>query len=332
VGLPTCMEGMMYPIPFATVDDVIEIAKFAETLGYDAVWGDDHMTTQRYVREEYATPPNYWEPLIMYAYIAAETTTLRMGTGILVMPMRRDIVVVAKQLATLDHLSKGRLSVGVGVGAYREEFEALAPNIVAHRGNMLEESIQALQHLFLERVASWNGTYYQFEDVEMYPKPVQNPLPLYVGGNDPNAVRRAATYGSGWLPAALPAHQLKERIEALKQIARQQQRGNIPIDIAPQLITYIGKTHEEALTRFQGSQIYKHLASLKKSTLKGQAEDSFADTNLIGTADEIVEKIHRLEAVGVTHLCGLYFAANSVSQLREQMQVFAEAVLPQVST
>ena len=331
VGLPTCMEGMMYPVPFATVDEVIEIAKLAETLGYDSVWGNDHMTTQRYVRAEYATPPNYWEPLIMYAYIAAETTTLRMGTGILVIPMRQDIVVVAKQIATLDHLSKGRLSLGVGVGAYREEFEALAPHTSAHRGDMLEEGVQALQHLFSERVASWQGTYYHFHDVEMYPKPVQNPVPLYFGGNNPNAVRRAATYGTGWMPAALPPNQFRERLDTLQRIASEKQRDDIEFDIAPQLITYIGKTHEEALTHFHASQIYKHLASLKKSTLKGQTEETFADTNLIGTADEIVEKIKKLETVGVTHLCGLYFAANSISELQEQMQIFAEDVLPRIN-
>jgi len=330
VGLPTCMEGMMYPIPFATVDEVIELARHAEALGYDSVWGNDHMTTQRYVRQEYPTPPNYWEPLILYAYIAAETTRLRLGTGILVMPMRRDIVVVAKQIATLDHISKGRLSLGVGVGAYREEFEALAPKAKTHRGNMLEESIQALQLLFSERLATWNGPYYQFEDVEMYPKPLQNPIPLYVGGNNPNAVRRAAIYGNGWLPAAMPRHQLKAHIDSLQRVATEHGRDGSQIDIAPQFITYIGKTYEQAVARFHQSQIYKHLASLKKSTLKDQANIKFEDTNLIGTAEDLVEKIQKLSEVGVTHLCGTYFTADSILELQDQMQVFAEEVIPKI--
>jgi probable F420-dependent oxidoreductase len=328
VGLPTCMEGMMYPIPFANVDEVVEIAKHAEALGYDSVWGNDHMTTQRYVRAEYPEPPNYWEPLITYAYIAAQTTTLRMGTGILVTPMRRDIVVVAKQIATLDHLSKGRFYLGVGVGAYREEFEALAPGSKTHRGDMVEESIQALRLLFEQRHASWQGEYYHFEDVEMYPKPIQEPIPVYFGGNNPNAARRAALYGQGWLPAGMPASQLRERVDSIHQLAAENGRDGTKIDIAPQLITYIGKTHEAAVERFYQSQIYQHLVSLKKSTLKDQADMKMEDANLIGTPDELIEKIHTLQEAGVTHLCGTYFTADSISELKDQMQIFAEQVVP----
>ncbi|MEP4115096.1 MAG: LLM class flavin-dependent oxidoreductase, partial [Nitratireductor sp.] len=86
VGLPTGMEGMMYPVPFAGVHDLVDMAKRAEALGYDSVWGNDHMTTQQYVREEFSQAPNFWEILSTYAYIAAETTSLRLGTGMLVLP------------------------------------------------------------------------------------------------------------------------------------------------------------------------------------------------------------------------------------------------------
>ena len=146
-GLPTCMEGMMYPVPFASPAQIVELAQHAENLGYHSVWGNDHMTTQRYVRAEYATPPNFWEILITLAYVAAKTTTLGLATGVLVPAMRRDIVVVAKQLATLDQFSGGRLMAGFGIGAYREEFEALQPNWKVVRGELLEESVQALRLL-----------------------------------------------------------------------------------------------------------------------------------------------------------------------------------------
>ena len=96
VGLPTGMEGLTYPIPFSDPETVIRIAQHAEALGYHSVWGNDHMTTQQYVRAEFETPPRFWEPLITYSFVAAATTTLRFGTGIMVMPMRRDIVVTAK--------------------------------------------------------------------------------------------------------------------------------------------------------------------------------------------------------------------------------------------
>jgi len=330
-GLPTCMEGMMYPVPFASAEKIVEIAQHAEKLGYHSVWGNDHMTTQRYVREEFASPPNFWEPLITYAYLAAETTTLRFGTGMLITPMRRDIVVVAKQIATLDHLSGGRFILGFGVGAYREEFEALNPSWQVHRGDLVEESVQALKLLFADRVTSWQGKYFQFEDVEMYPKPLQTPLPFYIGGNNPNAYRRAALYADGWLPAGMPVDQLQTKVSHLKELLDEQGRKWDEMDIAMQLIAYTGPTHEKAVERFRKSQMYKHLVSLGASTLKDQAGTKHEETNLIGTPQEVVEKIQRFKEAGVKHLCGTYFCAETVEELMDQMQIFAEEVFPQLA-
>ncbi len=329
-GLPTCMAGMMYPVPFATPEDLISIAKQAEKLGYHSVWGNDHMTTQRYVRQEFSQPPAFWEPLVTYAYLAAETTTLKFGTGVLVTPMRRDIVVVAKQVATLDHFSRGRVILGLGVGAYREEFEALHPTWQVHRGHLVEESIQALRQLFTHRVASWQGEYVHFTDVEMSPKPLQSPLPIYVGGNHFNACRRAALYGDGWLPAGMPVAQVRENVRHLQALVTEQGRTWEEMDVALQLITYVGKTHEQAIARFHRSQMYNHLVSLGASTLKGQVGSRHEETNLIGTAVEVIEKVQRFQEAGVKHLCGTYFCADTVDELLEQMHLFATDVMPYV--
>ena len=330
VGLPTCMEGMMYPVPFATPEQVVELTVLAEELGYHSVWGNDHMTTQKYVRESYPIPPNFWEPLITYAYCAAKTTRIKFGTGILVLPMRRDIVVTAKQLATLDQFSNGRVLVSFGVGAYREEFEALQPNFSAHRGNMLEEGVQALRVLFEQRNASWQGKYYEYKDVEMYPKPVQDPLPFYFGGNNPNAARRAAMYGQGWMPAGMPTAQIKERVANMHEVAAQYGRDGTQLDVAPQLMCCIGKTAESAVETFKASQMYHHLISLRQSTLKDQADMDLVKGNLIGTVDQVIEKVKELEEAGVKHLCGTYYVANSVSELKEQMEIFAKEVMPHI--
>ncbi len=333
VGLPTGMEGMMYPVPFVTPDQMIEVAQLAEALGYHSVWGNDHMTTQRYVRAEFATPPNFWEVLTTLAFVAAETRSLRVATGVLVPAMRRDIVVLAKQLATLDHFSRGRLIVGLGVGAYREEFEALNPTWQVRRGDLLEESLQALRLLFTERVASWQGTYYHFENVEMFPKPAQAPLPLYVGGNSPEAVRRAAVYAQGWMGAGMPPDQMRAHVARLRTIAEAHGRDPSAIDIAPQFVACIGNTHAAALQKFRGSQMYNHLVSLSGTTLKDQvaAGVKFEELDLIGTADGILEKIGRLGEAGVTHVSGLLFPANSVEELKDQMRQFAEEVLARVT-
>jgi alkanesulfonate monooxygenase SsuD/methylene tetrahydromethanopterin reductase-like flavin-dependent oxidoreductase (luciferase family) len=116
VGLPTCTAGMMYPVPFASAEDIVRVAIEAEQLGYYEVAGNDHFTTQQYVREAFTDPPDFFDPLISYAYCAAKTSVLRLMTGIIVVPMRHPIV-LAKQLATLDRFSGGRLLVGAGIGA-----------------------------------------------------------------------------------------------------------------------------------------------------------------------------------------------------------------------
>src|SRR5262245_38677772 len=98
VEVPTCTAGMMYPVPFASAEDVIRLAAEAEQLGYHDVAGNDHLSTQRYVREAWSRPPDYFEPLLVLANIAARTSVVRLTTGILVLPMR-DPVLLAKQVA-----------------------------------------------------------------------------------------------------------------------------------------------------------------------------------------------------------------------------------------
>jgi len=318
----------MYPVPFARPEDIVRIAQAAEKLGYHSVWGNDHMTTQRYVRESFPQPPNFWEILITYGYIAAVTQRLKLGTGMLVTPMRRDIVVTAKQIATLDNFSKGRVILGVGVGAYREEFEALNPDLKAHRGEMAEESLQAFRILFSERSASYRGKFYHFEDVEMYPKPRQKALPIYIGGNSPSAVERTARYADGWMPAALPPEQLRQGTNRLRELVEAEGRDYDDIDVAIQYITCIGKTREEAVRVFRNSQMYHHIMSLRKSTLKDHDLSLPEDWNLIGTAPQVVEQAGELEEMGAKHLCGLYFVGNTVDEVLGQMEMFAEEVMP----
>jgi probable F420-dependent oxidoreductase len=330
-GLPTGMEGLTYPIPFSEPDAVIRIARHAEQLGYHSVWGNDHMTTQNYVRSEFPVPPRFWEPLMTYAFVAAATTTLRFGTGLLVLPMRRDIVVTAKQIATLDHFSGGRLEIGIGIGAYREEFEALNPGAAGRRGDMVDEGLQALALLFTRRVASFDGKHYKFRDVELAPKPLQPRLPIYVGGNNANNIKRVVEYGAdGWVPAGVPLERLRRDVESLHELARRAGRDPQSIAVAPQYVVHVGKTHEGALARFRQSQMNKHLTSLRKSTLKEQGALSHEDINLIGTPAEIIERALAFKAAGVTHLLGLYFAADSVGELMDQMQMFAEQVTPHI--
>src|SRR5262245_55283947 len=249
VCVATCLEGMMYPVPFASPDESLRMAVLAESVGYDSVWGNDHMTTQRYVRQEFSSPPNFYDLLMMLCFIGARTTRIRLGTGILVIPLRH-VVVAAKQAATLDQLSGGRLILGVGVGAYREEYEALFPDVPARRGVVVEEALRALRRLFSERRVTFDGQYVRFRDVECFPKPSQNPLPIWVGGNASEARRRAGELADGWLPAVLSPAEMRKGVEDVRRAPEGVRRDPSALEIAPQFAVSIGRTREEAVKRF----------------------------------------------------------------------------------
>jgi len=328
VGLPTCTAGMMYPVPFASAQDIVRVAIEAEQLGYYEVAGNDHFTTQQYVRETFSDPPDFFDPLITYAYCAAKTSVLRLMTGIIVVPMRHPIV-LAKQLATLDQFSDGRLLVGAGIGAYREELETCFPDLAgARRADLMCESLVAVRTLLDERRATFDGEHIRFRDVEMYPKPVQDPLPIYSAGNSDGAIRRAAELCEGWLPAGLSTEGIAAGKEKLEAWARAAGRDPSTIVIAPQLIVCIGENADQARSTFERSQLYHHLVSLQQSTMKGVAVDEYMTTNLLGTPDDMSKQIEALQAVGVSHLCGLYFVGNTVDEMMDQVRMFAREVVP----
>jgi len=328
VGLPTATAGMMYPTPFATAADVVDIAVEAEQLGYYEVAGNDHITTQQYVRESYPTPPDFFEPLVTYGYIAARTSVLRLLTGILVFPMRQPVL-LAKQLSTLDQLSGGRVMVGAGTGAYREEFVASQPHLAkAHRGRLMNESIEAVQLLFRERRASYSGEYVSFDDVEMFPKPVQDPLPIYPAGNADASIRRAARFGQGWLPAGLGPEGIAAGRVKLRQYAAEEGRADVDFAIAPQVMVCLADTTEQAEETYRKSQLFHHLVTLQQSTLKDVSVDSYITNNCIGTPDDVIAKVKEFEAAGAGHLAGIYFAANNVEEMRQQIRRFARDVIP----
>lgn len=328
VAIPTCKEGLSYPLPFAGPEELVRVAQTAERLGYHSVWGNDHITAPQYVRETFEQPPNFYEPLIALAYTAAKTSRIRLAPSVIVLPMREPVY-LAKQVATLDVFSGGRFILGVGVGAYREEFEALHPALAktAHRGRMVDESIEALVRLLSWPEATFEGEYYHFEKIALSPKPLQNPLPLYVGGNSLNAARRAGRWGAGWLPATLEPKQIRRGVEAVQKAAEEAGRNGSSIDIAPQLLVCIGQSHEEALARFKASQMYRHLVSLSKSTLRQQNLARIEENNLVGTPEQILARVERLAEAGVTHCSAMNFISQTPSELLEQMAFFKEAVV-----
>lgn len=332
VGIPTGTEGLMYPIPFISgIRDNIEIAVRAEQLGYDSVWGNDHVATQRYVQEEFGKAPNYFAPLITLAAIAEHTTNLKLATALLVLPFREPGV-LAKELSSLDQLCAGRLRLGVGLGAYREEFDAIfGTNAQGKvRGTMLDESLEILQKLFTEDTVDYQGKYFSVNQLQCTPKPISTPFPFYIGGNSKKGMERVAKYGTGWLPSGFTVEEMRERVAQLGELLQQHGRSLSEIDIAPQYTVALGRTHEEACEKYKNSQQYKHMLSLANSTMAGIDLDNCIERDLIGTPEELVERIRAYRDAGVTSFPALLFTANTLPEFYQEMEWFAREVMANV--
>jgi len=245
-----------------------------------------------------------------------------------VLPMREPVY-LAKQILTLDRMSGGRFTLGVGIGAYREEFTAWGGNRVAgqRRGDLMDEGLAALKLLLEQPRASYDGRYVSFKDVEMHPKARRQPFPLYIGGHNIEAVERAARLGEGWLPGWRPLNELAERVLLLRRRAQELGRDASAIEVAPQFSVTLDKTPEAAEKRYMASGLVAHRKSLAYT---GRDLSQQVAANLVGSPAQVIEKIGKLGEIGIQHCCALMFPADSVQEMNDQIQWFAEDVIAKV--
>src|SRR2546422_5414174 len=189
-------------------DDLDTLVQRGEAYGFHSVMISDHIVFPTDIQSPYpytvsgAFPGHgdAMEQLTLMAFVAAKTTTLRLVTSVMILPYRNPVL-TAKMLATIDVLSRGRVTVGVGVGWLREEFEALDAPDFTRRGAVSNEYIQILKTLWTQDPATFTGEFYQFKALHCLPHPVQKPHPpLWIGGHSRAALRRAARDGGGWAP------------------------------------------------------------------------------------------------------------------------------------
>jgi probable F420-dependent oxidoreductase len=190
----------------ATPDALARFARRADELGFHSGWVSDHIAWPADITSRYpytadgsfpAPPGTPWlDPIGTLFYVAAVTERLRLGTTVLILGYRPPVL-TAKAIATLDHLSEGRVIFGVGVGWMREEFEVLGMPY-DHRGARADEQLEVFQALFTEEHPSHSGPYYGFPEVGFLPQPVQRPLPIWVGGDSEAAYRRVARFGQAF--------------------------------------------------------------------------------------------------------------------------------------
>ncbi len=220
--------------PFSTTDGARAIATAAEEAGFDSLWAVEHVvvphdyaSTYPYSRsgkmpggEDFAIP----DPLVWLTWVGAHTTTLRLGTGILILPQRNPVV-LAKEVATLDVLSAGRVLLGVGIGWLEEEFDVIGVSF-PDRARRTDEYVEAMRALWSQDMASFSGETVTFRDAVMRPRPVDGRVPIVVGGHSPAAARRAGRLGDGFFPAKGDLPALLDELRAAAESA-----GRDPADI-----------------------------------------------------------------------------------------------------
>jgi probable F420-dependent oxidoreductase len=212
-------------------------ARAAEDAGFDSVWAGEHV-----VLPDPQVPPSPMgpqdralDPLLALTWAAAATSTIRLATGIVIIPQRNPVV-LAKQIASVDVLSGGRFTFGVGVGYLEPEFRAIGANY-EQRGAVTDEYLDAMNSLWYDEHPEYHGGFVDFAGVDAHPRPVQRPIPIVVGGHTNAAYRRAVARAHGWYGFALTPEVAAEYLAALRATAADVERpaglGALEITVTP---------------------------------------------------------------------------------------------------
>ena len=265
--------------PMSRPDALVTAARAAEAAGFDSVWAGEHI-----VLPDPQVPPSPMQPqdpaldsLLALAWAAAHTATIRLATGIVILPQRNPVV-LAKQVATLDVLSGGRVILGIGAGYLEPEFRAVGANF-AERGAVTDEYLDAMRALWYDRRPAYHGRFADFAGIDAHPRPLQQPIPLVVGGHSAPAYRRAVARAHGWYGYALTPQQAAASVAGLAATARHVQRpaglGELEISVTPR-----GPITPELAEQFALAGVHR-LVLLAPPTADGPAQTIQAGTTAI---------------------------------------------------
>ena len=216
---------------------LVRIAQAAETAGFDSLWaGEHHVLAESSPRIPTAT--RLLNPVVALSFVAAHTCTVRLGTGVLLLPQHQPLI-LAKELASLDVLSGGRLIVGIGVGWAEAEYEALGVPY-RERGARADEYLAAMRAIWSEETPAYHGRYVSFQGVQAYPHPVQQPTPpIVIGGRAPAVLRRTVEQANGWYGFALDLDETTSVLAHLREAAgrypRPASQGALEISVNPRV-------------------------------------------------------------------------------------------------
>lgn len=304
----------------ASAQNIRTVAEAAERLGYDSVWVSDHIVAPAEFKSVYpyggggpfSTPGSstYYDPLVTLAWIAGATQRVRLGVSVLVVPLRNPVY-AGKLIASLDALSGGRVTMGVGVGWLREEFDVVAAPEFDHRGQVTDEWIAIWRALWADDpVSSFDGEHYRVPPVESFPKPVQRPAgrdqrwpgpPIWVGGNSKAALRRVARLGDGWQGLRMNLDEFQRCLPELDEQLRA-----------------VGRSRESIAV------------SSRLNLRHGPAQSGDTDWDVAGDPQFAAERVRSFVKAGTRDFLALAQPRESIAGMVETLEWFAKDVRPLV--
>ena len=272
-------------------EQLLEVSHVCEEEGFDSVWATDHVIMPRELKEPYG---ELLEPLTTLAYIASRTEKLRVGTSCVVLPQRNPIL-VAKQAATLDAFSHGRVILGFGAGWAEREFGYLNADFT-RRGKVMDESLRLMKTLWKEGAVDFEGEFFHVRGAVFLPKPLNGDIPVWIGGNGPTAVRRAVNLGDGWHPVGPDVEGFRRGAETIRSSGRD-------ITLSMRMTTDVRKRREA----YQGANREKRVA-------------------VSGSAAEIRKQIEGYARAGLEYYCAS-INHPAASDIVEDLRRFSSDVI-----
>ena len=287
---------------------VRELAQAIEAAGFDSVWAGDHISFHIPIMES----------LTLLTYVAAVTERLRLCTGVYLVPLRHPTT-SAKVVSTLDVLSNGRVTLGVGVGGeFPPEFQATGVP-VEERGRRTDEGIEIMRKLFSEDGVVYKGEHFEFGPVSLNPKPVQaGGPPIIVGGRKAPSFRRAGQLGDGYISHMCSAEQYKDNMGLIAEHAMKAGRKDVPFEPTAFLFTVLDDDYEAALDR---------AASLLQMIYNRPFRDAAQKYCLLGKPEDCLEQMQNFARAGARH-----FVFSMLSDPNEFISQFEAVIKPGLSS
>lgn len=291
------------------IDGLVSFVETADKAGFDSLWVGDHLSM----------PLPFFDPLLLLAQAALVSRRLLLGTGVYLLPLRHPGP-VAKQAATLDHLSEGRFIFGLGIGGeFPKEYE-VAGIPIKERGPRLGESMQAMRALWGAKPGTFKGKYYQFEDVLMTPPPRQaGGPPLWVGGRRDPALRRMGRLADGYLSYVVTPEMYASALAKIDEAAQEAGRTITKFGTGHLLFARVDDSYEQALDVATASLSKRYAMDFRK------AAERYAG---LGNPQQVAERILEFHAAGVRHIS--VDLVGPYERRMEQIERFAAEVMPLV--